>query len=174
MDLEERKKKIAALIAQGGIVTPQTLADATEQSALDACRCLPEGMAAFAPGEDFEEIWNVAASWERATFIAMTRGGVLEIEGRLSRGRNAMGYFNLFDKDAPLHGHLKPNEVAAIGLASIPFMGRESHAIHFFSSDGDLLYSVHVGRRNHEIIKSALDSFLSLKDRLSAKGAGGE
>ena len=163
MDLDERQQKIRDMLTGDGIVTPSILGDALRLSAFEALKYLPPDMVSFAPGSEFESIWNEASSWERVTFLMEHCGNVIEIEGKLPLGKTAMGYYNLRQAGSPLSGHLKPGDVKNIAMASLPFMGRESHAIHFFDAEGKVLYSVYVGRRGHELINEVRSSFLNLQ-----------
>lgn len=55
-------------------------------------------------------------------------------------GKHGHGYFNLFG-DAPLGGHLKLDELDCMCFLSMPFMGKESHSVHFFHSGGEVMFS---------------------------------
>ena len=113
-------------------------------------------------GSAFEEIWRRISEWEKATFIVQHKGHVIEVQGRIKAGKIGNGYYNIFG-DEGLGGHIKADAVTDIAFLSMPFMGKESHSLQFFGADGEVAFSVYLGRRNHEIISSVRESFMRMK-----------
>ena len=153
-----------ALAENKGPVMPATLAGRFGVTELEAVRALPDEMRAFAPATAFDDIWAELATWPSATVIVQHMGCVFEIKTALVPGKHGHGYFNLFG-DAPLGGHLKVDGLDCVCFLSMPFMGRESHSLQFFHSSGEVMFSVYVGRENHQIIPAARESFLVMKKK---------
>ena len=128
----------------------------------EAALLLPDGMCEFAPGAEFEDVWAGISRWEKATFIIRHLGHVIEIPGKIKPGKMGRGYYNIMGEDG-LCGHIKADSITDIAYLSMPFMGRESHSIQFFGSDGSVMFSVYLGRRNHELIPSVKEDFLAMK-----------
>ena len=51
---------------------------------------------------------------------------------------------------------------------TMPFMGRESHFAAFFTTSGEVAYSMYVGREKHKLIESAKEKFLALQQKYKA------
>lgn len=132
---------------------------------VEVIRNLPEGMSAEAPADHFESIWNRLTKWEKATFICVAPGCVIEVSGPLPKGGMGHGMFNIRQTGTPLGGHLMVDDLESIWLVSRPFFGKESHSVQFFSNDGNAMFSVYVGRdEERELIGSARQDFLSMKE----------
>ncbi len=150
--LEENKPVMLASIAALGKV-----------SELDVAKALPQAMRAFAPAGTFEEVWAEMATWEKATFIMQHLGSVLEIKAAIPSGNHGHGYFNL-NGASPLQGHLKIDDLGEICFLSMPFMGLESHSVQFFNADGNVKFSVYVGRgEDRKLLPLARESFLKMR-----------
>ena len=134
----------------------------------EAAHLLPEGSATFAPGSDFESVWAAIAEWEKITFIVTAHGNVIEVETKLVTGKAAMGYYNLMGGKSPLQGHFKYGDISEIGFVTMPFMGRESHFAAFFTTSGEVAYSMYVGREKHKLIEGAKEKFLALQQKYKA------
>ncbi len=162
MDQEQKDAKIQKLLEARYPVTLTNFAEALDCTDLAAAQQLPEHMRTFAPGTDFEKIWQSACNWESATVLVIHLGNVFEFNGKLPAGKLGGGYFNLLGGDSSLQGHLRENEVKNIAFLSIPFMDRESHCIAFFDETGTVMYYIYVGRKDHQLIASAKAAFLEL------------
>lgn len=168
MTKEEQKAKIQDLLNCGRPMTISGIGEALQVTPQEAAHMLPEGTATFAPGEDFEKVWAAIAEWEKVTFIVTSFGNVIEVEAKLVTGKPAMGYYNLMGGKSPLQGHFKYGDISEIGFISMPFMGRESHFAAFFTKNGDVAYSMYVGREKHQLIESAKEKFLALQKMYQA------
>ncbi len=129
---------------------------------MEVALALPEEMCAIIDGSNFEAIWRQISGWEKATFIMQHRGHVIEVQGKINAGKIGHGYYNIFGEEG-LCGHIKADAIVCIAFLSMPFMGKESHSLQFFDADGSVLFSVYLGRRNHEIIPSVRDQFMEMK-----------
>ncbi len=158
----EQQNKINELLNGGRPVTLETIAQALSVTAQEAAHLLPEGSATFAPGSDFESVWASIAEWEKITFIVTAHGNVIEVETKLVTGKAAMGYYNLMGGKSPY------GDISEIGFVTMPFLGRESHFAAFFTTSGEVAYSMYVGREKHKLIESAKEKFLALQQKYKA------
>lgn len=126
----------------------------------------PETMRSFTDPKNFDYIWTEMTSWEKTTFICQTPGAVIEIKGKLPKGKHGHGYFNLMEKDNPLGGHLKVDELGSICFLEKPFFGLESLSVQFYDKKGDNMFAVYCGRKNRELIESVKKSFFELRTKL--------
>ena len=168
---EVRKAKIEELLTAPYPVTLATAATALETTEEEAAKLLPEGMARFVTGdasERFDEVWERLALWEKATLFIVHDGHVFEIEGKLSKGKRAQGYYNILGKDAAIGGHLRYDGIGAIAFLTLPFMKRESLSVQFFNKEGRVAFAVYVGRENHRLVESVKAQFFADRDALTA------
>ena len=166
----DEAKIIADLMAAPHPVTLATIAKALGTTELAAAQKMPEDAVAFVAGdasEKFDDVWAALAVWEKVTLFLVHAGHVFEIQGKLTAGKRAMGYYNILAKDAVIGGHLKYDDIAAIAFVTMPFMKRESHSVHFFAKDGTVAFSVYVGRENHQLIPAVVDAFKADKARFT-------
>jgi hypothetical protein len=169
MTKDEQNAKIEALLNAKHPVTIGSLAHELECTAQEAAHLLPSHMRTFAPGADFDKVWETIASWDSATVIISHMGNFFEIVGKIATGKHAHGYYNIMGGKSHLEGHIKADKVAEIGLITLPFMGRESHFVAFFDADGASMYDIYVGRENHQLIESAKESFLAMQAGYAGK-----
>ena len=168
---EAQKAKIEELLTAPYPVTLATAAKALETTEEEAAKLLPEGMARFVTGdasERFDEVWERLALWEKVTLFIVHDGHVFEIEGKLSKGKRAQGYYNILGKDATIGGHLRYDGIGAIPFVAPPFMKRASLSGPFFNKSGAVAFSVYVGRENHQLIESVKAQFFADRDALTA------
>lgn len=163
--------KIAELMAAPFPVTVSSVAKALGTTELVAAQKLPKDAVSFITGniaERFDEIWAALAAWEKITFFVVHKEHVFEIQGKLSAGKRARGYYNILASDAVIGGHIKYDEIEAVAFISMPFMKRESHSVQFFAKDGSVAFSVYCGRENHQLIESVVAAFHSDKAKFTA------
>lgn len=135
-------------------------------SEAEAVYYLPDTMRTPAPAEDFESIWQEANRWEKATFIAITPGAVLEYMGKLPSGSHGHGMFNLQQEGIPLGGHLMIKQLGSIWFLSKPHFGKESHSIQFYTKEGKPMFALYVGRgEDKELLPDVLHSYQALRAR---------
>lgn len=128
---------------------------------------LPEEMRTFVSKDKFEEIWAEMTTWEKTTFIAQSSGAIVEVKGKLPKGKNGHGFFNLMEKGNPLGGHLMVDKLEYIAFLEKPFFGLESLSVQFFDKSGDIMFSVYAGREGKELIPEVKKGFFSLKEKMS-------
>lgn len=174
MTIAQTREIVRARVSENPSVMPRGLAQELGVSEAEIIRCLPGDMRLEVPARDFEALWEEMTGWEKVTFIAVCPGGIVEVAGRLPKGRFGHGMFNLMEKGNPLGGHLFADRVAQIWLVSKPFFGLESHSVQCFDADGGALFSVYLGRDgNRRILAGVLEGFQALRGRyeLAAGGA---
>lgn len=164
---DRRNPALCSDVAQALELSPDVplhvLAQRFEVSELAIVRALSPGMAAEAPVERFDEVWEAMLSWPSVTVVGVTAGFVMEYAGPLPRGRYAHGMFNLKQKDLALGGHLLLGKLEAIALVSKPHFGHESHGVHFYADGGRPALAVYVGRdAGRRLIEEALAGYRSL------------
>lgn len=167
----DETKIIADLMAAPHPVTLATIAKALGTTELAAAQKMPEDAVAFVTGdasEKFDDVWAALAAWEKVTLFLVHAGHVFEIQGKLTAGKRAMGYYNILGKDAVVGGHIAYEQIGAIAFLNIPFMGRESLCVVFFTTDGRTSFSVYAGRENHKIIDSVRTAWFAGRDAFCA------
>ncbi len=167
----EEAEKIAALMLAPYPVTLAAVAKTLGTTELEAAQKMPADAVAFVTGDAsarFDDVWAALAQWEKVTFFVVHAGHVFEIQGKLTAGKRAQGYYNILSKDAVIGGHLKYDDIAAIAFVTMPFMKRESHSVQFFSKDGAVAFSVYCGRENHQLIDSVVAAFQKDKAAFTA------
>ena len=138
--------------------------DIPEASVLQA---FPDPMRTFVAPIHFDRIWEAMTTWERTTFICQTPGAVVEVKGKLPKGRHGHGYFNLMEKDNPLGGHLKVDELGAVCFLEKPFFGLESLSVNFYDKTGCQMFAVYAGREKRALIPSVKQGFYDLRHQLN-------
>jgi putative heme utilization carrier protein HutX len=156
---------LEARLAEKKPLVLSMLAEEAEMSEYDLARELPAEICVLAPGEEFERVWEELVSWPSALFFVNCPGAFIEISGPVPAGSRAMGFFNLRE-GSPLSGHIKTEEIKAIGFVSLPFMGMESYCVQFFHQSGSTAFAVYVGREKRVLIPEALESFRRLRKEL--------
>lgn len=162
---DDKIKKIHSIIRDNPSKMTSSIAEELQIPEGDVVKYLPDNMSIFVEPDKFEEIWETMTTWEKVTSIVTNSGIIAEMSGKLSRGKKSHGYFNLFDKDAPLNGHIKSDSISSIYLVSKPFMKLESHSIQFFDQTGEKILSIYLGRNSkREIIPNVLESYQVLRN----------
>lgn len=130
----------------------------------EAVFMLPEEMRVAAPAGDFEEIWRQACAWEKATFISMSAGAVVEYCGALPAGSFGHGMFNLHQAGIALGGHLFVSRLGSIWFLSKPHFGKESHSIQFYTTEGVPMFALYVGRgEDRELLPPVLEQYRAMR-----------
>ena len=129
---------------------------------------LPEEMRKQGRKDAFEAIWNAMTEWERSTFLAVNCGCVVEVEGKLPKGKFGHGMFNLDHGENALGGPLLVNKLESVWFVSKPFFNKESHSVQFFDGKGDMMFAVYLGRdEKREIIPAIKESFLRMREEFA-------
>ncbi len=156
--------KIQEKINENESTMPAVIADELGVTERDVVRHLPNSMSFEVSGSEFENVWKAMTEWEKVTALVSNAGIIAEIKGKLSKGSSSRGYFNLFDKDAPLNGHIKADAIESIFFVSKPFMKLESHSVQFYTKDGHKAFGIYLGRNEkRQIIESVLNGYNELR-----------
>lgn len=162
----EIKKRLQQMITENPNRMLSDLAGQLGISEAEAVYYLPDAMRTAVPAEDFESIWQEASRWEKVTFIAITPGAVLEYMGKLPTGSLGHGMYNLHQEGIPLGGHLMIKQLGSIWFLSKPHFGKESHSIQFYSTKGQPMFSLYVGRgADKELLPEVLEKYNNLRSR---------
>ncbi len=165
MDKKELQSKISEIIAEKKPIVISSISKQLGVSDIEVCKALPDDMAVVVDGKHFDDVWQEMTTWESATFIVIAYGNVIEVSTKIPEGKYGHGYFNIHSDGFGIGGHINRDAVVYIGLASIPFMGLESHSVGFYNADGNVMYSIYVGRENKQLHTNAKQSFLNMKKR---------
>lgn len=163
------KDLVTAKIAENPSLMPRNLAQELSVSEGAIIKALPDKMRVSVPADEFVTLWEAMTEWEKVTFFAETPGAIIEISCALPKGKMAHGMYNLMDKKFPLGGHLLVQNIASIWLVSKPAFGLESHSVQFFSEQGQLCFSVYLGRdASRAILPLVRDGYLQLWRKYSS------
>lgn len=162
-DLDVRVKEI---IKNDPSTMPAMIAAQLECPEASVVMAFPQSMQSFAAPLHFDTVWEDMTGWEKTTFICQTSNTVIEVKGRLPRGKHGHGYFNLMDRDNPLGGHLKINELGSICFLEKPFFGLESLSVQFYDKSGSNMFGVYAGREKRKLIPSVKDGFYKLRRKI--------
>lgn len=166
----EAAAKIDELMHSKSPVTFSGVARTLGVTAAEAAELLPESVTQFVTGdasERFPEIWEALCAWEKVTLFIVHAGNVFEIEGRLHAGKIGQGYYNILSRHATIGGHLNYQDVGSVCFAQLPFMGRESLSVQFFTRSGEVAFAVYAGREDHRIIPSVREAYFEARARLT-------
>lgn len=162
--LETMKEKVAALLADDPKLHAVAIAEKLEVTEGEVVFAFPDELVATLPGEVAKSILEDLPSWGPVTTIVHSMGSIFEVKAPFPKGKEARGYYNLMGKDGELHGHLRLDLVAKIGLVSKTFMGQESYFIGFFAKTGECVFKVYLGRDKHrKLFPEQIEKFQQLK-----------
>jgi putative heme utilization carrier protein HutX len=162
--LETMKEKVAALLADDPKLHAVAIAEKLEVTEGEVVLAFPDELVATLPGEVAKSILEDLPSWGPVTTIVHSMGSIFEVKAPFPKGKEARGYYNLMGKDGELHGHLRLDLVAKIGLVSKTFMGQESYFIGFFAKTGECVFKVYLGRDKHrKLFPEQIEKFQQLK-----------
>ncbi len=166
---EDVKKKVQEALNKDPNFMPAFLAKELGVPEGVVISALPDEMRSFANADRFEEIWEAATKWEKATFIVSNSGAIIEYKGKIPTGKFGHGYFNLMEKSHPLGGHLMVSQLGAICFLNKQLFNLESLSIQFFAKDGSQMFSIYVGREKKELIPAVKEAWLEMKENFSTK-----
>lgn len=160
------KARVNQMIEEDPSAMPGMIAGRLKVAEASVVRAFPGDMRTFVSPEYFDRIWEEMTGWEKTTFICQAPGAVVEVKGRLPKGRHGHGYFNLMEKDNPLGGHLRVSELGGICFLEKPFFGLESLSVQFYDKAGAHMFAVYAGREKRVLIPSVKQGFHDLKTRI--------
>ncbi len=156
------QETINSLMSARFPVTLSSMAQALQMNALQAARRLPKervGIVDLREPEQFDAFWEALCEWKKVTLMILKDQHVFEIEGQLARGKRAQGYYNILSHEDGIGGHIAFGNIKAAIFTDIPFMGRESYAVHFINNDNDVSFSVYVGREKHQLLVDVVNAW---------------
>jgi len=101
------------------------IARALNCSELQVIQALPEQVNML-PADQTHSLLTDIADWGKVTCIIEVSGFIFEVKAPFPKGKNAYGYYNLSHDSEGLQGHLKLENVAAIGLLTRKVQGKLS------------------------------------------------
>lgn len=162
----EIAERVASALAEKPVSALEDIAKLAGTSVSDVVRNLPAGEAAIVEGGAFVDVMQDIKTWGEITMIVNTGDVIMEGKAPMPDGSVAHGYYNLHGK--PLGGHLKVDACEFIAFVSRKFMGKDTHSIQFYSTSGDCMFKVYLGRdENRAFLPGQVDAFLALRDRLA-------
>lgn len=139
------------------------LADELGLSEGEVTLALPKAMLTHCDGSQTESLLATLPLWGKVTTIIHSEQSIFEFKAPFPKGRLAHGYYNLMGKEG-FHGHLKIDLVAHIAFVSKPFMNMESHYIGFYTSKGNCVFKVYLGRdKQRQLFPEQVAAFNALK-----------
>ena len=165
----ELKRQIHQIIEENPSTMPTHIASQLGISEAATIFALPKTMRTFVDVSHFDAIWEALCHWEKVTFLKQTPTAIIEVKGKLPKGKYAHGYFNLIEKGNPLGGHLMVNKLGSICFLEKPFFGLESLSVQFFDQKGDHMFAIYAGREKRELIPSVKVAFYTLRSQYQRK-----
>ncbi|PID78329.1 MAG: heme utilization cystosolic carrier protein HutX [Deltaproteobacteria bacterium] len=167
---QDIKAKVREILDKNESTMPINIAKELNLSEEEVVRAFPEKMITFVEPGLFDEIWNDMTEWEKITFICQTPSAVIEVKGKLPKGKYGHGFFNMMDKDNPLGGHLSVDLLGSICFLEKPFFGLESLSVQFYDKQGNHMFSVYAGREKKDLIQDVKERFYALREKVKTKG----
>lgn len=164
---QEKQEEIRALYEKNPSMMLHEMAQKLHVSEADIAY-YSEDTRVFTTPDNFDTIWNAMITWEKVTYIVVTKNVITEVHCKLPAGKYGHGFFNPMG-DSPLGGHIRTDAIGAICFLSKPFFGLESHSVQFFDTEGNHMFAIYVGRENRELIPSVKEAFLQLKQDFQCK-----
>lgn len=162
-DLSDR---IAKALAETPMTALEDIAASANSTVADVVRHLPDGQSICVPGEFFVEAMQAMKDWGEITFIVNTGSVIFEGKAPLPDGSVARGFYNLHGK--PLGGHLKYEACEMIAFVSRDFMGKQTHSVQFYDTDGACMFKIYLGRdADRNFLPGQEDAFCALRDKLN-------
>ncbi|BDM62970.1 hypothetical protein NFHSH190041_04220 [Shewanella sp. NFH-SH190041] len=132
-------------------------------------RALPSDMAKFTAGEQAQYILSQLPDWGKVTTIVAAAGSIFETKADFPKGKIAQGFYNLMGREGQLHGHLRLDLITDIAFVSKPFRGMDSYYIGFFTTSGECMFKVYLGRdKKRQLFPEQIERFKQLQQELCA------
>lgn len=158
--MNELKTKIDEIVSSGKCMGLLMLKNALKVSELEVLQNLDERETLILGNAFFDKVWEFLTTFKKLTLFLEKEGNIFEIDTRIGSGKDGMGYFNLFEKGC-LNGHLVKDSVSHISLLKLPFMHLTSYQVVFLGKDGNSIFSLYLGRENHQHDESEIEKFMS-------------
>ena len=158
--MNELKTKIDEIVSSGKCMGLMMLKNTLKTSELEVLQNLDEKETLILGNASFDKVWEFLTTFKKLTLFLEKAGNIFEIDTRIGPGKEGMGYFNLFEKGC-LNGHLVKDSVSHIALLKLPFMHLTSYQVVFLGKDGNSIFSLYLGRENHQHDESEIEQFMS-------------
>ena len=158
--MNELKTKIDEIVSSGKCMGLLMLKNALKVSELEVLQNLDKKKTLILGNAYFDKVWEFLTTFKKLTLFLEKEGNIFEIDTRIGSGKDGMGYFNLFEKGC-LNGHLIKDSVSHIALLKLPFMHLTSYQVVFLGKDGNSIFSLYLGRENHQHDESEIEKFMS-------------
>lgn len=158
--MNELKTKIDEIVSSGKCMGLLMLKNALKVSELEVLQNLDEKKTLILGIAYFDKVWEFLTTFKKLTLFLEKEGNIFEIDTRIGSGKDGMGYFNLFEKGC-LNGHFVKDSVSHIALLKLPFMHLTSYQVVFLGKDGNSIFSLYLGRENHQHDESEIEKFMS-------------
>lgn len=158
--MNELKTKIDEIVSSDKCMGLLMLKNALKVSELEVLQNLDEKKTLILGIAYFDKVWEFLTTFKKLTLFLEKEGNIFEIDTRIGSGKDGMGYFNLFEKGC-LNGHLVKDSVSHISLLKLPFMHLTSYQVVFLGKDGNSIFSLYLGRENHQHDESEIEKFMS-------------
>jgi putative heme utilization carrier protein HutX len=143
---DEQIRRVRTALSETPGTPLSSLAEKLQMPEAEVVRALPDDMRISIPVDDFESLWQEMCGWEKVTFITTSPATIIEVAGKLPSGSFGRGFFNLHEKNNPLGGHLKIDQLESIWLISKPLFKIDTLSVNFYTKSGDRMFSIYVGR----------------------------
>lgn len=169
---EQEKEQVLAFYEESGAALPFTAARRLGLVEAKVIAALPADQAVSAPGSAFAEVWAVLSEVSEANFLITKGGTVFEILSDVSPGAPSTRsqYFNI-EYTAPLRGHLRPDEYAAIYALDLEIGEDEGRVqgVLFYDPEGELVFGVFVSGEALATTDENQAHFAAIKALIAAK-----
>lgn len=169
---DQEREQVRAFYEEFGAALPFTAARRLGLPEGKVAAALPADQAVSAPGSAFAEVWALLSEVSQANFL-ITRGGtVFEILSDVSPGAPSTRsqYFNI-EYTAPLRGHLRPDEFAAIYAIDLEIGEGEGRiqGVLFYDGEAELVFGVFVSGEALATTEENRAHFAAVKALIEAK-----
>lgn len=158
--MNELKTKIDEIVSSGKCMGLMMLKNTLKTSELEVLQNLDEKETLILGNASFDKVWEFLTTFKKLTLFLEKAGNIFEIDTRIGSGKEGMCYFNLFEKGC-LNGHLVKDSVSHIAFLKLPFMHLTSYQVVFLGKDGNSIFSLYLGRENHQHDESEIEQFMS-------------
>lgn len=121
----------------------------------------------------FRRVWSSLTQWEEAVTVVMKGGHIFETHGRIAEGEPSKRsqYFNLKSTSDGLHGHLRPDLLAAIYVAELQVGDETQRGVTFYDQKGDIAFGVYLPAEGQTPSAAALAQFQATRTLMQEQPA---
>lgn len=157
------KQQIADLLAETPTLNTLELAEKLAVAEGEIICALPENLVKVFDGSQAQILLEKISEWGEVVTIIEKENSIFEVKGEFPYGKNGYGYYNLNMGEkvqGSLFGHLKLDQISQIAFISKPFRGKESYAIAFIASNGQVIFKIYLGRdKDRNLLPHQVEKF---------------